>query len=142
MGRTSLNSKRDLAEELAQDPGILHCVKDDAYAHKLYSALCNTEWQPDDVMDILKDATWSSSWRSTGGIIAELRSCREDYMDWYCSGFEGYVHPDIRADLKRLGWVCTEEDDAEEFGGIPPENKWGKNRGISGAFSFHRFKDD
>lgn len=142
MGRTSFNAERDLAEELAQDPDILHRVKDDAYAHKLYAALCNTEWQPDNVMDILKDATWCASWRGVGVIIAELRNCRESYLDWYCSGFEGYVHPDIRAELKRLGWVCIEEDDTEEFGGEPPERMWGRNTGISGAFSFHRFKND
>ena len=139
MGRTRLNTERNLIKELAQDPEILHSVKDNAYAHKLYAALCNTEWQPDDVLDILKEASWSASWRSAGGIIADLRG-EGDYIDWYCSGFEGYVHEDIRVDLKRLGWVCVEED--MYIGEEISEKKWGMFTGIAGAFSFHRFKDD
>lgn len=136
------SSERDLAEEIAQDPDMLHRVKDDAYAHKLYAALCNTEWQPNDVMDILKDATWSASWRGVGGIVAEFRGNRENYLDWYCSGHEGYVHPDIRKDLKELGWICVEEDDVEEFGGAPPEDVWGKCLGISGALDGLRFTNN
>jgi len=130
------NTERDLAEELAQDPDILHRVKDNVYAHKLYAALTNTEWQPDDVMDILKDATWSGSWRVVGGVIAELRN-EGDYLDWYCSGNEGYVHEDIRQDLKRLGWVCVEED--TPIGEEIKENTWGKFLGIAGALSASDF---
>ena len=130
MGRHSLNTERNLADELAQDLDIMHRVKDDAYAHKLYAALCNTEWQPDNVMDILKDATWCASWRSVGGVIADLRG-EGNYIDWYCSGFEGYVHPDIEQDLKRLGWVCVEKDDF--LGEDISEENWGKFTGIAGA---------
>ena len=132
MGRKSLNTERNLAKELAQDLDILHRVKDDAYAHKLYAAITNTEWQPDEVMDILRDATWSASWRGAGRIISDLRN-EGDYMDWYCSGFEGYVHDDIRAELKRLGWVCVEED--LYIGKAITEEQWGKFTGISGAFN-------
>ena len=131
----SKSTERDLSEELAQDPDILHRVKHPAYAHKLYAALCNTAWQPDDVMDILKENIWRTSWRSAGGIVADLRGNNEDYLDWYCSGYEGYVHSDIRQDLKRLGWFCIEEDDVEEFGGHPPEDKWGVFTGIAGALN-------
>ena len=58
----------------------------DAYAQNLYAALCNNSFQKQDVWLILKDAYWSCSWRSAGGIVADLRDCGEDYMDWYCSG--------------------------------------------------------
>lgn len=129
------NTERDLAEDLHADLDIRAKMQNPAYAHKMYAALCNTKWQPAEVMDILKELTWQSSWRSTGGIVAELRDCGEDYLDWYCSGYEGYVHPDIRADLKRIGWVCVEEDDPEEFGGAPPDNMWTGEKGIAGALS-------
>ena len=138
MARTRLiNTERNLVKELAQDPDILHRVKDNAYAHKLYAAITNTAWQPDDVIDILKDATWSASWRAAGSIVADLRG-EGDYLDWYCSGNEGYVHEDIRQDFKRLGWVCVEED--APIGEEIEENRWGRFTGIAGAFSFHRFK--
>ena len=96
-------------------------IKDARYAQNLYAALCNMQWQKTEVFPILKDELWSCTWRSSGGIIAELRDCGEDYMDWYCSGmgglsdyhdsgeFDGYVSEstvtdEIRADLASLGW--------------------------------------
>jgi len=126
---------RVLEEEIAEDTEMMKKVQDLSYAHKLYAALCNTVWQPDDVIDILQEKTWSASWRSAGGIVAELRNCDEDYLNWYCSGFEGYVHEDIRKDLKRIGWVCIEEDSPEEFGGPIAEDQWLSPKGIAGALS-------
>lgn len=126
-------SLRSLAQELAQDPGIRVKVQDKAYAHKLYAALCNTDWQPSDIMDILKEETWSGSWRCVGGIVADLREEREDYLNWYCSGLEGYVHPDIEQDLLELGWVCIHKD--HYLGETVPESAWGKHLGIAGALS-------
>ena len=66
----------------------------------------------------LKDEYWSCSWRSAGGIVAELRG-QGDYIDWYCSGimgvgeadsFQGYVSEstvtdEIRQDLFAIGWT-------------------------------------
>lgn len=126
-------TSRHLDEELFSDPEVRRLVLDKAWAHKLYSALCNTEWQPTDVLDILKENTWSASWRSVGGIVADLR--REGgYLDWYCSGYEGYVHSDIRKELLRLGWVCVDEDNVEErFGGHPSEDSWGVSTGLGGS---------
>ena len=90
------------------------------YAQNVYAALCNMRWQPKDVMPILKDEYWSCSWRSSGGIVADLRGNNEDYMDYYCSGIgggislddnrpegyvaEGEVTDEIRNDLAALGW--------------------------------------
>lgn len=108
------------------------------YAQNLYAAMCNMQWQKRDVMPILTDELWSCTWRSSGGIVAELRACGEDYMDYYCSGMggiaaleedmgredeleaefkargqvpEGEVTDEIRADLLALGWQPVPYDD-------------------------------
>jgi len=142
--KQSKHTERNLVQEIAKDAEILDKVNDKVYAHKLYAALCNTVWQPADILDILRENTWSASWRSAGGIVADLRN-EGDYLNWYCSGHEGYVHPEVRADLERLGWHCIEEDDVEEFGGVPSEESWAGPKGIAGALgdlniSFARFR--
>lgn len=103
------------------------------YAQNLYAAMCNNDFQKQDVWTILKDQTWSASWRSAGGIVADMRG-EGDYIDWYCSGIKGedvteqsewdmltpeqqmfhkesqahvgesVVTDEIRQDLGRLGW--------------------------------------
>lgn len=91
----------------------------DHYAQNLYAAMCNRTWQEQAVWPILKNDTWSCSWRSAGAIVAGLRGTG-DYMDWYCSGMadadhqeewrnrsfvgEGEITDQIRADLARIGW--------------------------------------
>jgi hypothetical protein len=103
----------------------------DSYAQNLYAAMCNMQFIKLDVMPILKDQRWSCSWRSSGGIIADMLE-KGDYIDWYCSGIgnpeggygsdhrrangyvpEGTVTDEIREDLKKLGWVPVpwEEND-------------------------------
>jgi len=91
------------------------------YAQNLYAAICNNDFQKLDVMPILKNQTWSASWRSAGGIVADMRQ-EGDYIDWYCSGIRemdaepnGYVSEmcvtdEIRADLKRLGWIVVDQN--------------------------------
>lgn len=125
-----MNTQRNLERDLANSTHIRERVQDSAYAHKLYAALCNTDWQPQDIMEILQEHTWSASWRSVGAIIAELRGAG-DYLDWYCSGLEGYVHPEIAQDLAELGWVCVHLD--RYLGEEIPEAKWGKFTGVAGS---------
>ena len=108
----------------------------DSYAQNLYAAMCNMQFIKLDVMPILKDQRWSCSWRSSGGIVADMRE-EGDYMDWYCSGIggqnleydgtmtekewkaktgyvpEGVVTDEIRNDLKKLGWAAVEWEDDE-----------------------------
>jgi hypothetical protein len=89
------------------------------YAQNLYAALCNQDWQRNDVWPLLKDQRWTCSWRYAGGIIADMRE-EGDYIDWYCSGIqgepdedwvdlghvpEGTVTDEIRKDLFKLGWL-------------------------------------
>ena len=110
------------------------------YAQNLYAAMCNNDFQKLEVWPILKDDRWSCSWRSAGGIVADMRG-EGDYIDWYCSGIrnnedltpeefanltdqqqeyykevQGFVHEmlvtdDIRQDLKKLGWIVLPSDD-------------------------------
>ncbi len=95
----------------------------DIYAQNFYAALCNNEFQRNEVWPILKDQTWGCTWRYAGVIVAHIR--REgDYIDWYCSGIrggmvdvdseadnnpgfvsEGLITDEILVDLLRLGWV-------------------------------------
>ena len=107
----------------------------DSYAQNLYAAMCNMQFIKLDVMPILKDQRWSASWRSAGGIVANMRE-EGDYMDWYCSGMGGVatydekegeaymermkfvpestVTDEIREDLKKLGWIAVPWDDDDE----------------------------
>jgi hypothetical protein len=91
----------------------------DTYAQNLYAAMCNREWQHQDVWTVLNDQVWSCSWRSAGDIVANIQG-KGDYMDWYCSGMtgipdnhgqtpkqfvpEGHITAEIREDLAKLGW--------------------------------------
>jgi hypothetical protein len=111
----------------------------ESYSQNLYAALCNNAFQKLDVIPILKDEVWSCTWRSAGGIVADIR-CEGTYMDWYCSGIhdtglynedgltmemsdeqlanmamlakyvpESIITEEIRADFEQLGWVVVED---------------------------------
>ena len=109
------------------------------YAQHLYAAMCNNDFQQLEVLPILKDQRWSASWRSAGGIVADMRG-EGDYIEWYCSGIrndlpledgeweswtleqqtyykegqafvgEGLITDEIKEDLKKLGWIFREGD--------------------------------
>jgi hypothetical protein len=111
------------------------------YAQNLYAAMCNTEFIKNETWNILQDKTWSCSWRSSGGIVANM--CEKgDYIDWYCSGIrndwsdeefhnatkeeqeryiwmknnfvgEGYVTDEVRKDLFDLGWIVKENSHSD-----------------------------
>jgi hypothetical protein len=129
----------DLEYDLRTTEWILEKARaSDSYAQNIYAALCNMRWQKLDVMPILKDEYWSCSWRSAGGIVADMLG-KGDYIDWYCSGMGGLngdydpegsesfeqwqtrtkyvseatVTDEIKEDLNKLGWVPSEwpEDD-------------------------------
>ena len=100
----------------------------ESYAQNLYAALCNNDFQKHAVWPMLKNDTWSVSWRGAGSLVAELRD-QGDYMDWYCSGMgllatydekegqeymarkqyvsESTVTDKIREDLGNLGWLVV-----------------------------------
>ena len=100
------------------------------YAQNLYAALCNNDFQKLKVVPILKEQTWSCSWRYAGGLVARIRN-EGDYLNWYCSGMgglatddefdndeymskkkyvpEGVVTDEIREDLKKMGWIVIDK---------------------------------
>jgi hypothetical protein len=119
--------KNNLEYDLRSTEWICEKVRSDSsYAQNLYAALCNNDFQKLDILPILKEETWSCSWRYAGGIVAHMR--REgDYIDWYLSGInndydedyrliqrryvpEGTVTDEIRTDLKILGWAVIDGD--------------------------------
>ena len=115
---------------------------DDVYAQNLYAAMCNNDFQRNDMMPILKGQTWGCSWRYAGGIVADMKE-QGDYIDWYCSGIknagpieqsewdnltleqqlryketeayvsESVVTDEIRSDLKKLGWLVLEDNNED-----------------------------
>jgi len=108
----------DLELDIRRDASICENVRNnDSYAQNLYAALCNTEWQEQDVWEILSNRVWSCTWRRSGYIVAQIRRSGS-YLDWYCSGVraqteleshefctEGEVAPKIKDDLRRIGWT-------------------------------------
>jgi hypothetical protein len=104
----------------------------ESYAQNIYAALCNQDWQKNDVWPLLKGQTYSCSWRYAGGIVADMVESG-DYIDWYCSGIKGElteqqiasaleqgmdivkyvsescVTDEIREDFFKLGWVPVED---------------------------------
>jgi hypothetical protein len=113
------NTDYNLEEDIRACAWMLKKVQDsETYAQNLYAAMCNNVFQRNEVWPRLRDEYWSCSWRSAGGIIAELRG-QGDYIDWYCSGifgvgeadsFQGYVSEstvtdEIRQDLFAIGWT-------------------------------------
>ncbi len=111
----------------------------ESYAQNIYAALCNQDWQKNDVWPLLKGETYSCSWRYAGGIVADMRE-EGDYINWYCSGIggsvsdeefrdmtkesqerylymknnfvgEGVVTEEIKQDFFKLGWIPVEDSD-------------------------------
>ena len=100
-------SKPDLDLDLITSEYIAEKCKNGIYAQNLYAAMCNNWFEKGGIK-------WMTSWRAAGGIVADIRNCREDYMDWYCTGIyldehgyvpEGTVTEEIAMDLFRLGWI-------------------------------------
>ena len=105
---------------------VAKCRTSEAYTQNLYAALCNMQWQKNEMFPIIKGDLWHCSWRYAGGIAAELRG-EGDYLNYYCSGMGGFnlsydaeeaaawmaehqyvpeseVTDEIRADFAKLGW--------------------------------------
>ena len=118
-----MDMKADLEYDLFKTEWIVQKCQNDKYAQNLYAALCNNRF-------FKNTEEWTCSWRSAGGIVADLRDCGEDYMDWYCSGMcskngylpEGEVSSEITHDLLNLGWYIKPYEPKLEPGIYT--NKW------------------
>ena len=116
-------SSHNLEHELKNCDWIIAKAKSDkSYAQNIYASLCNMEWQKRDIWPILKEETWSCTWRYAGGLVAQLIE-EGDYMDWYCSGIgtdnlkyvrEGTVTDEIAEDFLKLGWMSIPSDSDDE----------------------------
>lgn len=122
--------KDNMEYDLRSTKWICNKVKaSDSYAQNLYAAMCNMQFQKQEVWPVLKNDRWSCSWRHAGGIVADMRE-EGDYIDWYCSGIgggyteedgqqvgyvpEGVVTEEIAQDLLKLGWVPIEQADDDK----------------------------
>jgi len=93
--------KHDMADDMSRSHMILEKVKHDSYAQNLYAAMCNMQWQKSEVWPVLKDEFWAVTWRSAGGIVAELQG-KGDYLSWYCSGMGGGIDYDTEYDIRHM----------------------------------------
>lgn len=114
----------DLEDEMYNDNEIVALCADYEIAKQFYAGMCNITWKklkaiPDDerLVETLKGTEYCSylcSWRSAGGIIANIRNMslgmKEDYMDFYCSGGEGSASELVLTNFGRLGWTPDESD--------------------------------
>ena len=126
----------NLEYDLRSTDWVVEKCKNENYAQNIYAAICNNQFakftQTGDRIETyrnLREDYWSASWRSAGGIVANLRG-EGDYIDWYCSGIgshesgyglsdhkptlddggrtyvpESVITDEIRDDLAKLGWV-------------------------------------
>jgi hypothetical protein len=134
--------KDNMEYDLRSTDWILEKVRTrESYAQNLYAAICNNDFVKAEMWPLLRmdpdKDLWSASWRSAGGIVADMRQ-EGDYIDWYCSGsgglnreYEGeetneewqqrtgyvpesVVTEEIEKDLYKLGWVVVKYDDAKD----------------------------
>jgi hypothetical protein len=89
-----------LNHDIVKDKIMMTKVVRQDYAVKLYGTLCNMRWKKDGSSKL-----WSTSWRSAGGIVADLRNNNECYVDFYCSGNEHKEDPEVLNDLEKIGWL-------------------------------------
>src|SRR3954454_4413680 len=69
------------------------------FAIELYGALCNADWRHD------AGTRWpGGSWRYVAGVVADLRGCGEDSLDFYSAGGEGYISNRVAEAMAALGW--------------------------------------
>lgn len=93
--------------DLLNDADIMNLVMNETFANNLYASLCNVIWKKG-------DEEFAASWRYAGGVVAHLRNAKanlsEDYLDFYMSGSEGKVFPEVKEVLERLGWISISYD--------------------------------
>ncbi len=65
--------KNNMEYDLLTTDWILEKVRNsEVYAQNLYAAICNNDFQKRDLWPILKEETWSASWRYAGHLLFEF----------------------------------------------------------------------
>lgn len=117
----------NLERDMNENSKLISLLADFEVATDFYRALCNMRWRkkieiPEDDLIVeklkgLETGVWSCSWRYAGGIIADIRNAhhgaKEDYLDFYCSGNEGYVSETVSKCFEDMGWIPYPWEDDE-----------------------------
>lgn len=102
-----IHGKTTFEQDLLNDADIMNLVMDETFAKNLYASMCNVIWKKG-------SEEFSASFRYAGGVVAHLRNVKanlnEDYLDFYMSGSEGTVFPEVKEVLERLGWTSISYD--------------------------------
>lgn len=113
MPRKVFNLERDVRKT---ERIITKIRKKEIYAQNFYAALCNNQYQPEDVWGILSNIVWDCTWSYAALIVSEIRE-DDSYRDWYCSGSgfsgtdftgfveESYVTEEVESDINEIGWL-------------------------------------
>lgn len=113
-----------LEKEMKEDVVVIAYLENKQIGVTFYRALCNMQWKKRNFLTTeeqtiaklkgIQPDVWSCSWRYAGGIIADIRNkhynANEDYLDFYCSGQEGFVHTIVKECFDRMGWEPVEWD--------------------------------
>ena len=126
--RTPKASQYSLEEDLySSDLVFDHVQNIFNFDVDLYRALCNNTY-------CKNNKTWACSFRYAGEIVSRIKHKEETfpdlndpnlynefytsvedfnyaYMEYYCSGDEGVVKPQVLEVIESLGWTLLKEDD-------------------------------
>lgn len=93
----------DLEYDILTNPGVRSKIQQSpTLAKALYAALCNNEFRHTQMT--ADDLMWCCTWRYAGELVARVVDTNQDYLDYYCSGNEGYISPEVETLLGELGW--------------------------------------
>ena len=67
----SVYMKYNLDNDLMRSKYIANKCKNAIYAQNLYASMCNNWFEKGGIK-------WMTSWRGSGGIVADIRNCGED----------------------------------------------------------------
>lgn len=107
-----------LRDEMKNDLEIILYLESYEIAREFYQALCNMRWRKinvlsneEQVVNKLKGTepdVCSYTWRTAGAIISEIRCLNypvnEDYITFYCTGYEGTVTEQVKKCFEKIGW--------------------------------------
>ena len=88
----------DLAETLGEAMRA-----DERRARAVYGALCNVDWQRAD------GRTHGCTWHQASEVVSGIRDQGDHDLEFYLSGNEGTVAPEVAAALATRGWRPAED---------------------------------